>query len=175
MVLEPLIVFPLACLYGRFDEKENSSNMAICFSVLLLSIVLPVWLNVLNNDIEIASKRNSSLVIDSSVEKACEYIEELSTPEDRIVVYGNRNYIYLKCNRLPASKYSYQYPIANTRRGIIDEFFDDISKDLPKVFVVQEKHADERVLKFLANNGYEMRWKTPQDDYGIRVYSLQEE
>ena len=54
--------------------------------------------------------------------------------------------------RLPASKYSYQFPIGKVDRQILIEFFEELEITLPKFVIIAEEIGD--MEKFLNNNNY---------------------
>lgn len=176
MVLVPLPVFAFAWLYGEMEnDVENERRLlSVVFSVFLLSLAFPMWLKVSQSTVASFSNRYDGEVVSNFVKKSCEYIDALTDRNDKIAVYGNRNYIYLKCGRLPASKYSYQFPIARVKPVILDEFFADMTVNKPKVFIIQEGYVDERVEKYLNENGYREEWREGEDDWRARVYAFAE-
>ena len=58
-------------------------------------------------------------------------------------VFGNKDIIYLLCDKRSASKYSYQFPIIEARRGIYQEYLEDIRKNTPKMVVIDQGFAKE--------------------------------
>lgn len=54
---------------------------------------------------------------------------------DEILVVGNNDKIYLLSERLSASKYSYQSPVAFVDETIFDEFYAEIGDNNPKAIV----------------------------------------
>ena len=63
-------------------------------------------------------------------------IQSMTTKTDKITVCGNDDAVYLLSNRKSASKYSYQFPIANINYEIWQEYFNDIKKLTAKVIVI---------------------------------------
>ena len=177
MVLIPLTVFPFAALYSEL-ESNKEYNLILVVSLLLISVVYPAWLNTLKYTVNSFSHRQTGELVADSVLKPCELIEQYTSTSDKIVVYGNRGYIYLRCNRLPASRYSYQFPIAAVRPKILEEFFDEVAEEKPKVFIVQAGYVDDGVLDFLNDNNYKEEWRENSDlsavgnESGTRVYVL---
>ena len=57
-----------------------------------------------------------------------------------------------------ATRYSYQFPVSNILPSIRDEYMAGLKRELPKVIVVQEKHYDSSIQKFLTQNGYSRVW-----------------
>ena len=60
---------------------------------------------------------------------------------------------------MPASRYSYQFPISEVRPSIQDEFFEDVIKNRPKVFIVQGGYVKERAIEFLDTHNYKEIWR----------------
>ena len=170
IVLVPLTVFPFSMLFQQIDKDKNVS---IVLSMFLLLFVYPVWINGVNIAITSFHNRNEGEVIAKPILKACEYVERNTDPSETIAVYGNLDYLYLKCNRMPASRYSYQYPIVGVRPEIIDEFFEDILENRPKVFIVQGGYNNKRVNDFLEKSDYMLEWAEENPDKnGMQIYSL---
>lgn len=174
IIMIPLIVFAFACLYDKInvDTGKTTSALAVVFSTFLLFIVSPVWLETSEAVVSSFFNRERGEEVIEVAEKACEYISSFTNQGEEIVVYGNWNYVYLRCNRMPASKYSYQFPIAAVEPSILDNFFIDVAMNRPKVFVVQWDHFDDRVKKFLDEKGYEEQWK--DSEQGTHIYTLKE-
>ena len=168
MILIPLPVFAFAWLYSKIE----GGVLAIVFSVFLLSLTFSAWLKVSQSAVSSFLNRQEGEAVAELVKKSCEYTEALTSSDDKIAVYGNRDYIYLRCHRLPASKYSYQFPIAAVKPAILTEFFTDISASKPKVFVVQEGYVSNEVQEYLIRNGYEEDWRDGEEDWRARIYTL---
>ncbi len=158
MVLIPLPVFSFSLLYKKMIDCGKGENGVILVTMFLVCFSYQPWLKVTETALHSFSHRSTGDAISSTITKSCEYINEYTNQEDKIAVYGNLGYIYLKCDRLPASRYSYQHPIAGIRPSIIDEFFDDVEKNQPKVFIVQGGYVDERVTGFLDTHAYTKVW-----------------
>lgn len=91
--------------------------------------------------------------MESEADKICTYIEKNTEPDDKIIVWGNWNIIYVESGRLPASKYSYQFPIIRIDEIAAVEFFNDINETRPKVVVLPKGRELEEMGDFL--NMYE--------------------
>ncbi len=66
----------------------------------------------------------------------------------------NWNVIYVLCNRMHATRYSYQFPIGEVNPPIMDEYMDSLQKELPRIIVIEPNHYDENIQEFLENNNY---------------------
>jgi hypothetical protein len=95
-------------------------------------------------------------------------IDERTDESDVITVYGNWDLIYTAADRVSASKYSYQYPVAEVLPEINQEYFEDLEQSLPKIVVIESGRMDEDMQCFLENNHYEMLWE--ESDGGAAVY-----
>ncbi len=81
-------------------------------------------------------------------------IDDNTTDDERISVYGNGDIIYLVSNRLHATRYSYQFPIGEIAPDIMDEYFEEMENELPSIVVIWERQADERIEDFLSEHNY---------------------
>lgn len=154
MVLTPLAIFPLTILCQKTNQIDITGIGKLAILLFLTSLVFNVWLGFLKNSIDVYYKRNEIKNGPEDTAQICKYIDENTTVSDKITVYGNWNNVYIKCNRLPASKYSYQFPISDINPSILDEFFGEISLKRPKIFVLEHSYTNQRVLDFLNENGY---------------------
>lgn len=171
MILTPLIVFPLAYFGESLRSIDKKDYVATAFFVIIIFELYVPWVDMLKNTIESFDHRQIGEPVAESLTKPCEIIESSTSPTDKISVYGNRNSIYLRCNRLPATKYSYQSPIGDVNPAILEEYFRELTDELPKIIVVQAKHEDEKIRTFLNANNYNLEWEEPIED-GTKVYSL---
>ncbi|MBR2586922.1 glycosyltransferase [Candidatus Saccharibacteria bacterium] len=169
IVLIPLIIYPFAILYSKFESAPSGREIIIVVSTLLFLLAFPAWKTTLRSAAISYSNRSVGEPVANSIKAACDYTNLKTSESDRIAVFGNRDYIYLRCNRLPASKYSYQYPISEVRPAILDEFFADISATRPKLFFVQAGYNTDRVLDYLKANDYEEIWHDGNEN-GDRIF-----
>lgn len=172
MVLVPLLAFPFALLIGKIEETKRFDSVGVVLLVVLLSLVYQDWLLVAGKFSDSVHGRGRDDSASDVVMRICDDIGRITETDDRIAVYGNWNEIYIRCNRLPVSKYSYQFPISDIRPSILDEFYSDVEANRPKVFVIQPGFADERVLSYLEFGDYVEEWR---GEDGTRVYSIKTE
>lgn len=101
-------------------------------------------------------------------------VEDYTTEDDCISVYGNWDLIYVLSQRKHATRYSYQFPIGAVRPQIMEEYLTQLEEEQPKVIVVQPGHVDDTILGFLRENNYELLWPEPGEDMNeALVYVLQ--
>ena len=178
MVLVPLTAFPFAVFCHELSKGENRETILMVLVIVLMSLTFNTWLEVANREVDTLYKKVRSGETIAITNKVCEYVDEYTDHSDKITVFGNWNYVYLRCNRLPASRYSYQFPIGEIQSSIMDEYFDEIEKNKPKVFVVQvgrynEKEPqknNERLNEFLKKHGYVEKWQ--DENTTAKVYVL---
>ena len=170
MILAPMTMFPLAALCGLFEKDKNNLAGYLAFIAFLVSLCYPVWLAIVDRSVNTIFNRDKEKEYSGIIEDVCANVEAGTRPSDKIVVYGNWNYVYLKCGRMPASKYSYQFPIMNVDENIKTEFMNEISEKMPKAIVVQAGYYDDTIDYFINSNRYEEVWQESED--GAKVYIL---
>ena len=135
--------------------------------MLLAAFTSSPWLDMAKNSLDTYyTHLNGEHAPFPMMDELCGYIDSVTDQSDKIAVYGSWDYAYLRCNRLPASKYSYQSPISDIKPEILDEFYDEVSLKRPKVFIVAK--PDNRVFNFLNNHGY--KEKHLSDAVSVRVF-----
>ena len=170
MVLVPYVVFPFAIFCNKLGKGENG-RVLIEFAVLfLISLTFTSWKEVASREIDAINKELKNGELIGATSKICEYVDEYTDTNDRISVYGNWNFVYLRCNRLPVSRYSYQFLLYKVRPTTMDEYLEDIEKNKPKVFVIQGLYDGENIREFLKERDYTEKWR--DEKTGARVYIL---
>lgn len=170
MVLVPFSAFPFAVLCSILNKGESWSGILGLITIVMVAFVYEGWLEVANRGVMALEKRIRNAEMIELVDKVCEQMDKYSDVEDRVTVYGNWDYVYLKCNRLPASRYSYQFPIGKVVPEYMEEYYDDLRTNKPKVFVVQGGYGDVGMLEFLNSNQYIEKWNDGED--GVKVFVL---
>lgn len=97
-------------------------------------------------------------------------IEERTTPEDNIIVYGNEDSFYFYGHRFAASKYSFQYPIVLMDEEIRTEFFGDLDRNHPKLIIVQSLWCSDEYIQAFLDSHPEYELITDFDDYAVYEY-----
>ena len=62
-----------------------------------------------------------------------------------------------------ATKYSYQYPIGEVYPKIMDEYWEQLSEEKPKIIAVQSGRYDESIQTFLDTHSYDFLCGNEQD------------
>ncbi len=147
MIFYPFIIYATSRLFyecwleicmTKAKNKFSLKNIiipvaiALCFSGC---IIYPIVTNIFNGNSTIILYPSDNI---DSVEnrKIIDVIQLITNENDKISVVGNDNSLYLLANRKSVSKYSYQYPIANIKHNIWEEYLNDIQKSPAKVIVL---------------------------------------
>lgn len=181
MVLVPAMVYPLSMLFEIIESiKDQTIKKAILMIITLFSlsaIIMPNWFNLIKTVPTIYKQRDEyGYYNDEVLCNVVDCINENTTPEQKISVYGNYDIVYVLTKRAHATRYSYQIPIGEIMPDLFDEYFAQLQNELPEVIVIQENRHDERIHVFLDNNNYEMIWcENPEDYQSMAVYILSNE
>lgn len=173
MVLVPMFVFPIAKLLSVFRSEPNAKSFEIIASVYILITVLPGWMGLMSNMMIIYQNRNEDNHSEF-VESVCQVVVDNTSEEDRISVCGSWDIIYLLSNRMHATRYSYLFPAGRMLPSIMDEYFEQLEEEQPKIIVVSEGWLDENshrdIYNFLEENQYEEIWDREQDGAVVKIY-----
>ena len=158
LVLIPVIVYPIAWLISWCVNSAGTKKKAV---VLILAAIL-CW-NVRSQGKQmlrtVLDSVSRAIATESEPDSVVDIILERTDDEDCITVYGNCDRYYLLSHRMSASRYSYQDPIGIVNPEILEEYFDDLAQNIPKVVVwpgCQENPdwEQDRMYQFLEANGY---------------------
>lgn len=173
MVFIPMFVFPIAELLSMFGSDSNAKSLRLVVSLYLLSIALPSWMNLMGGMMNLYEDRN----VDHHTElvrAVCQVIEDNTTEEDRISVCGSWDIIYLMSDRMHATKYSYLFPVGRMVPGILEEYFEQLREELPKIIVVPEGWHDSQssaaIYSFLEEYQYKEIWLREDPSGDIKIY-----
>jgi len=165
----PMIVFPIACVFGEI-EKIASKYRVIGFCVVAYMVInssVPIVMHNIEWAGNVYEYKNEDQVSEN-VKIACDVVERYTEEDEPIIVFGNWNIIYIKSNRIPASKYSYQDPVIEISDKIHDEFWMEMNTNKPKCVVVQAGKINTEMQEFLKENNYQLI--VAMDDYaGVYV------
>ena len=172
MILIPSLVYPMA----RISESLQMANMkhySSAFLGLSFMLILPClarygYSTVLN--------RNYSEQ-DKAILNICKTIDRDTNEDEKIIVNGNTNSIYLLSNRDSLSKYSYQFPVARISSDIANQYYADLKTREAKVIVMSEQDWNYEDIKVLVEGlGYHMVTEEAVDDeknpYSFYIYEL---
>lgn len=172
MILVPVVVFPVASLLSECERRDKEEgSMVVLLAVLWLSgsIIMPDWLSGIGSVAKVYANRHEDSY-SKVVEDVCFIIEEKTSSNEAISVYGSWDIIYLLSNRMHATRYSYQGPIDLIVPEIIDEYIEGLKKETPKIVVVQGGHYDDNISSFLAENHYELIWQEDKEERAAMIF-----
>lgn len=158
MVLIPILLIPISWLCEICSSKKADilplSSVLIIFG-MTVSFICPAGVTIYNRalkeSVEKYREEESQLYADIKI-IADVYCDE----DDTISVFGNKDYIYLLCDRLSASRYSYQFPLININPLIYNEYLNDLEEKRPKIVIIEQfsdAYADE-FRGWLVEKGY---------------------
>ena len=169
IILVASIVYPISILFNLCQEleKNNKANEAVSLIILIYfiaTLVAPDWFKLIQTA---PYEKNSDEIKTSTEAKEIKSIVRMySSTDDKITVWGNWNFLYLYTCRLPASKYSYQYPIALVDPSIYDDYFEDLEKNIPKIIVVQSGYSQDLITNFADKHDYELVYPSENSSDG---------
>lgn len=151
MILVPVLIYPISMLLSKKVIKEKHWILAFMLC-MVITYTIPSWIFGLNKMAEYCFQEEKTKTRSDTTGKIVQYVVTNSDENDKIIVWGNWNIVYVLSKRLPASKYSYQFPIGKVDRQILIEFFEELEITLPKFVIIAEEIGD--MEKFLNNNNY---------------------
>ena len=151
MVLIPAFSYTVAFIMSKFKYSsfEKISIISTVAIVLFVSFHSP-FVELVNN-----ITKKEQFVRSKYLDAVTEYIKTNTKKDDRIIVIGNKNIIYVETERLSASKYSYQHPIVNASQDILDDFYNELKKEKPEMIVIPTEHKNfSGINDFIEKNNY---------------------
>lgn len=162
MILVPVLVYPLALLLARIESLGTTDTAKLLFGIvcvwLLSSVVMPDWLT-MTGKIPAAYLTRDQSRREEVVEVVAFLVDQHTTEDEKISVYGNWDIIYLASRREHATKYSYQTTVGQIMPELKEEYMTQLQEELPPVIVVEEEHYDENITAFLNRNEYRLLWQ----------------
>ena len=164
MILVPTVVLPVAGVFSYFNENEKSGEMLSFLAIVYLvcNVISGNWISLIGGMGSLYSNRGNKYY-SGEVVSMCEVIQNNTSEEETISVYGNYNILYVVSNRMHATKYSYQYPIGEVYPKIMDEYWDQLIVEKPKISAGHSWSYDESIQTFLDTNSYDFLWGNEQD------------
>ncbi len=174
MILVPVVVYPLSQLFAeleRLEIKQISKKLILIINIYALSsIILPNWISLVSSTASNYSNRDSYKISDI-VRTISSLIKENTTEDEAISVYGNWNIIYVISQRKHATRYSYQFPIGTVKPQIMDEYFEKLQEETPKIIIIAAGEYNDRMNSFLELNQYSLLWSENEDTFdGALMY-----
>ena len=140
IVLIPFFVIPLTLFVCDFLKKaKNVKVSTLKKSVLVFICVLSISLVI--SDTEVSLEKFTP---DDGVDEVVEYITDVSSEDDDVLVIGNDVSYYFKFNRGTENKFFYQTPPIEVSDEIYEQFIEEM-KEHPSDFIVtrKQKHTEE--------------------------------
>lgn len=163
MILIPVFIYPISLLLSRKAVKEK--RWVLAFVLYLVAVqTIPAWISGVDRAAECYFQEEETSERTDTEGKVVKYVVSNSSENERIIVLGNWNIIYVLSKRLPASMYSYQMPIINNDNKIQAKFYEELKLNNPKIVIVSQEI--EGAEQFLADNKYTC---TKEID-GIKIY-----
>ncbi|MBR4071249.1 MAG: hypothetical protein IKK26_01680, partial [Clostridia bacterium] len=134
-------------------DKDQFSNILIVIC-LMAYMVLPTWQTLFDN--AVASHKDYGLdKTNTTVAAISSWIQENTSPDDKIIVCGNWNVIYNESERFAASQYSYQTPICIISEEMEKEFYEELNENKPAAIVLpSDYYAYGKMQNFIDTYGY---------------------
>ena len=151
MTIIPIMFYPIA----QFIFDLNNLIYKISKNKLLYYMLLLIVLGNLAHYSETRIKTiQSNILIEKKYKEISSLIKEKTDKDDLITVYGNMDYYYLLSDRMSASRYSYQFPIGEIDKEIMDNYFQELVENKPKIIVWEKTDESDRMYSFLTSNKY---------------------
>ncbi len=164
MILVPAFAYPIA----RIIESLQINSIQRCNAVLLgaaIMLILPCLVQIASATI----RHKGYSAYEISILNLCKTIEENTDEDDKIIVNGNTDSIYLLSDRDSLSKYSYQFPIESISSEIAEEYYKDVKTKEAKIIVLRDSEENYKEMKELIEGlGYV---KISEENLGGNAYS----
>ena len=136
MILVPYVAYTMSRISIGLFEGNNGIVITAIFMVIIIGLF---------HTTELKFARQITVILRNpqSINEPCQYkvadtIKKYTDKDDRIIICGNEDIIYLLSDRMAASVYSYQEPISIIDPKIRETFVDDIRSMKAKIIVVSE-------------------------------------
>lgn len=168
IILVPVAAYPLALFLNEFDKNGNR-KLANLFIIFVVSILMIPSCRLYASYVLRPFRGAEETKIVNTV---AEIIDENTSEDDCISVYGNWDVIYIISDRRHATRYSYQLPIGKVMPSIMDEYMEQLQEELPPIIVIEHKCFDHHISSFLDKNDYQLIWSQNNEllDSGARIY-----
>ena len=149
MILCPLIFIAFAYALAEISMKTKGKELEIKISDKERKVRVIVVKTVILIALLFLASRNRPKVVteyETGLEEIAKIITDNTAEADKITVCGNRDCVYLCANRMAASKYSYQDPIASVDSAIKEEFIEDVKKMDAVIIVISTSSSWHKEL-----------------------------
>ncbi len=167
MTLIPVIVYPISLIWHdieRLSDKRMSEIIIYVLCILALStMIMPEWIQTMSS-VCVAYEEREESSIGNTLTNISNIIDKRTEEFETVSVYGNWDIVYVLSNRMHATTYSYQFPIGEVNSEILDDYYEQLQKELPQVIVIQAGRYDDRIKYFLDANSYQLTFSNNGDD-----------
>lgn len=151
MVLIPILIYAVAMAMQYLLQKERVGESFLILTGIICLLVIPDFFGI-GDEIW-----NQKLIKDYDQEAVIVEIEQRTTNQDLITVYGNKTQLYYLTDRKSASIYSYQ-TFFDEHPEKMQQYLEELSTSQPKLFV-QTESLPEEIIHFLQEKGYYKVWE----------------
>ena len=131
IILIPAYLLTAILLIDYLSERFSIKALSVAVIIVAMLITIPWFIFIYYG----LPQKHASY--DREVAAAIStLIKDNTDPDDKIIVCGNWNIIYLRAERAAASKYSYQLPVAEYDPTIYKEFLRDLEENEPEAIVL---------------------------------------
>ena len=169
IILLPISIYPLSSMLKHSDNYVHYATLCVSIS-LLLFLGFPNYYKIVKEIPEMYQNRHVNQV-STNIKNAVKIIEDNTSIDDPISVYGNKNILYVLSKRRHATKYSYLFPLVMISDEIKEDYFEQLAKEKPKILVVETFKRDEDMIKFITDYNYNQIYA---DQNYLEIYKLQE-
>ena len=164
LILIPAFAYPFSLLGNQLDfhlasnssERRNyAASLITLYFVVILA--LPLWITALPLPFEQFPNRNKTS-FGAAETRTARVIQENTSPDDRILVVGNWDVIYLLSNRFCSSVQSFQSPLHSISPELKSRFWEEMKDAVPPSIVVynesQLAFTKDELTDYLEKNHY---------------------
>lgn len=162
IIYAPLLVLPYAFVYNYILEKINKKNILVLVLFVIFQNAFSVYAWAKKSTFNIIKIQERKVVRNIDVLLLQKSMQDIVAQNgisstDKILVFGNRNNYYLSSGLYASSKYSYVTPIIDNNTIIEKEYFADLQKNPPVLFIYQqdngcEPRINDLIKSFLHDN-----------------------
>ncbi|MBR2797461.1 MAG: hypothetical protein IKE17_16075 [Clostridia bacterium] len=160
MILVPLFVAAIASLFSYLNIDKNVGGVAsvLTMGFLICYLIAGKWESELQKTASIYGDKGNRHISDQTMQIS-EKIQEWTSEDEKISVYGNYDVLYIESQRSHATQYSYQFPIGTIDSGIMNDYWKQMQDEKPAVFVVTKGKCRD-VQKYVEENDYCLVWSS---------------
>lgn len=170
MTLVPVIPYPIALILSKTErpEREKERQLQTLLTCFACAIIIPYGIYVALGIPGYYAQRNNDNH-DELTKTVVQIVEENTTEDDKISVYGNWDIIYVLSGRRHATRFSYQLPIGTVAPTLMNEYLQELREELPPLVVISEESQNDALEQLLDENDYQLIWQDSTED-GARIY-----